>query len=187
MRAVPLSRWLIFFSIVAGGCAWTWPPSAGCSTGWECPPRPRHLVAVEGRRRLPDQLERRGAVRPGPGHCGSSSPPFPCSPPWRSSTGCSSPAPRRDLLLTLALSCVTAGIFGNLYDRLGLPGLRWNSTSALHHAGDPVHAVRDWILVMIGPWHWPNFNVADSLLVCGAALLVWHSFTMKPKRPQPRA
>ena len=29
-----------------------------------------------------------------------------------------------DLLLTLALSCVSAGIFGNLYDRLGIPVLR---------------------------------------------------------------
>ena len=24
---------------------------------------------------------------------------------------------------------------------------------------------------MIGPWPWPNFNIADSLLVCGAAML----------------
>ena len=85
-----------------------------------------------------------------------------------------------DLVLTVALSCVMGGIFGNLYDRLGLPALRWNE-NMLHHAGDPVYAVRDWILVMIGPWHWPNFNVADSMLVCGAALLVWHAFTVKPK------
>jgi signal peptidase II len=42
--------------------------------------------------------------------------------------------------------------------------------------GDPVHAVRDWILVMIGSFHWPNFNLADSMLVCGAILLVWHAF-----------
>jgi signal peptidase II len=86
-----------------------------------------------------------------------------------------------DRFLTLALGCVTAGILGNLYDRLGLPGLRWND--ALHRVGDPVHAVRDWILVMIGQWHWPNFNVADSLLVCGAALLVLHSFTLKSRPP----
>jgi len=39
-----------------------------------------------------------------------------------------------------------------------------------------VHAVRDWILVMIGNWPWPNFNIADSLLVCGAGLLLWHAF-----------
>ena len=29
---------------------------------------------------------------------------------------------------------------------------------------------------MIGYLPWPNFNVADSLLVCGAAALVWHAF-----------
>ena len=40
---------------------------------------------------------------------------------------------------------------------------------------------------MIGPFHWPNFNVADSMLVCGAALLLWHAFMVKPKGPQTRA
>lgn len=82
----------------------------------------------------------------------------------------------RDLLLTIALGSVTAGILGNLYDRLGLHGLRWPLGHPHHGAGDPVYAVRDWVLVMIGRWQWPNFNVADSLLVCGAMLLIWHSF-----------
>ncbi|NLE39744.1 MAG: signal peptidase II [Pirellulaceae bacterium] len=82
----------------------------------------------------------------------------------------------RDLLLTVALGCVSAGILGNLYDRLGIPGLTWQYANALHEVGEPVHAVRDWIVVMIGPWQWPNFNIADSLLVCGAVLLAWHAF-----------
>ncbi len=82
----------------------------------------------------------------------------------------------RDLFLTTALGMVTAGIFGNLYDRLGFPGLNWQYANQLHEIGDPVYAVRDWILVMIGSWPWPTFNIADSMLVCGAALLVWHAF-----------
>ncbi len=82
----------------------------------------------------------------------------------------------RDWLLTVALACVTAGILGNLYDRLGMPGLTWNAASPRHEVGEPVFAVRDWILVMIGRFHWPNFNIADSLLVCGAALLVFHAY-----------
>lgn len=72
-------------------------------------------------------------------------------------------------LLTLILGMATAGILGNLYDRLGLHGIRWQD-------GGSVYAVRDWILVMIGSFHWPNFNIADSLLVCGAilmALVIW--------------
>jgi signal peptidase II len=81
----------------------------------------------------------------------------------------------RDLLLTVALGLVSAGICGNLYDRLGLPGLKWSFASNLHDVGDPVYAVRDWILVMIGEWPWPNFNLADSFLVCGAILLGWHA------------
>jgi signal peptidase II len=84
-----------------------------------------------------------------------------------------------DWLLTVALGCITAGIFGNLYDRLGLPGLVWNGLHGPHAPGEPVYAVRDFILVMIGPWHWPNFNLADSLLVCGAALLVGHALNVK--------
>jgi signal peptidase II len=82
----------------------------------------------------------------------------------------------RDWLLTIALGCVTAGIFGNLHDRLGLMNLVWPGNDGVHAAGQSVHAVRDFILVMIGRWHWPNFNIADSLLVCGAILLFWHAF-----------
>jgi signal peptidase II len=75
----------------------------------------------------------------------------------------------RDLTLTIALGCVMAGIMGNLYDRLGL----WRLP------GDPgtqIYGVRDWILLRAGEYTWPNFNIADSLLVCGAALLFLHSF-----------
>jgi signal peptidase II len=85
----------------------------------------------------------------------------------------------RELLLTIALGCITAGIFGNLYDRLGLPGLTWLNHPA-HDVGEPVYAVRDWILVMIFGRPWPNFNVADILLVCGASLLIWHALFSKP-------
>ncbi|NQT36036.1 MAG: signal peptidase II [Planctomycetes bacterium] len=81
----------------------------------------------------------------------------------------------RDRLLNVALGCVTAGIFGNLFDRLGLPGLSWNYANSLHEVGEPVFAVRDWILVMIGRLPWPTFNIADSLLVCGACLLGIHA------------
>lgn len=71
--------------------------------------------------------------------------------------------------LTITLACVTAGICGNLYDRLGLwwqPGYpdAWKS------------GVRDWILLQWNPrWKWPNFNIADSLLVLSAAMLMWKS------------
>ena len=71
--------------------------------------------------------------------------------------------------LTLALSLVMGGIFGNLYDRLGFwwePGMpsQWQT------------GVRDWILLRYGEYTWPNFNIADSLLVCGAAMLLLHAF-----------
>lgn len=79
-----------------------------------------------------------------------------------------------DWLLTVALGAVTAGVLGNLYDRLGL----WTMPG---NPGQRVFAVRDWILLQYGAWVWPNFNLADSFLVCGAALLMWHAF-----RPEKR-
>jgi signal peptidase II len=89
--------------------------------------------------------------------------------------------------LTVALGCIMGGVLGNLYDRVGLPGLIWNYAGPLHQEGGPVYAVRDWIQVMIGTWPWPTFNIADSLLVCGAALLIWHAYWAKPeeeKKPE---
>jgi signal peptidase II len=87
-----------------------------------------------------------------------------------------------DWLLTVALGLVVAGILGNLYDRAGLPGLTWqvwNDSTGSHQIGETVHAVRDFILVMIGRWPWPNFNLADSSLVCGAGVLMWHAVFAK--------
>jgi len=74
-----------------------------------------------------------------------------------------------DRILTVALAMVMGGILGNLYDRLGL----WSSPSA---AEGRQYAVRDWILFRWGEWTWPNFNIADSLLVCGVSVLVWHAY-----------
>lgn len=81
----------------------------------------------------------------------------------------------KSLWLTVALGCVMGGIFGNLYDRLGFwyePWMdpRWKS------------GVRDWILWQASnEWRWPNFNIADSLLVIGAVMLVWHSLFLVPE------
>jgi signal peptidase II len=83
----------------------------------------------------------------------------------------------QSLHLTITLAMILAGILGNLYDRLGLPGLRWpDDPSFGNRAGTAVYAVRDWVLMVFGDHPWPNYNIADALLVCGAALLVWHAF-----------
>ncbi|GAA5506467.1 signal peptidase II [Novipirellula caenicola] len=72
--------------------------------------------------------------------------------------------------LTVALGLISGGIIGNLYDRLGLwwqPGYpdAWKS------------GVRDWVLWQASDqWKWPNFNIADSLLVVGACMLMYQSF-----------
>lgn len=100
-----------------------------------------------------------------------------------------------DWCLTIALGAVCAGICGNLYDRLGLHGLKWSLPDLRgHQIGEPVYAVRDWIHFKIDALHfsWPIFNIADSLLVCGAGLLIWHSLqsnadAKQPVQPQPTA
>jgi signal peptidase II len=80
----------------------------------------------------------------------------------------------RDAWLTFALGCVMGGILGNLFDRMGLHGEVWPAGDP--RAGETVHAVRDWILWQLNnEWRWPNFNIADSLLVTGAALMFVHA------------
>ena len=73
-------------------------------------------------------------------------------------------------LIHVALGLFAAGVCGNLYDRL------FNNGS-----------VRDFIDVYWGKYHWPTFNVADSLLCIGVGLLIISTFlTEKPaqKRDQ---
>jgi signal peptidase II len=73
------------------------------------------------------------------------------------------------------MGLISAGIIGNLYDRLAFHQLRWLD-DGFHQPETPIYAVRDWILVMIGTYHWPNFNLADSYLVCGVILLAIYAF-----------
>jgi signal peptidase II len=75
---------------------------------------------------------------------------------------------------------ITAGICGNLYDRLGWHGLTYGED-------EPVYAVRDWILCMIGTFHWPNFNIADALLVCSVCILLIHEMLLSKQKNRPAA
>ncbi len=64
-------------------------------------------------------------------------------------------------LFCWALSLVLGGALGNLYDRITLG-----------------HVV-DFLDFYIGDYHWPAFNIADSAICIGAALLIYESFTAK--------
>jgi signal peptidase II len=61
----------------------------------------------------------------------------------------------RRRLTQIAMGCMTAGIAGNLHDRLLNNGM-----------------VRDFIDVYVKQYHWPTFNAADSLLCVGVGLLI---------------
>ncbi|MFT5301102.1 MAG: signal peptidase II [Mariniblastus sp.] len=78
-----------------------------------------------------------------------------------------------DRWLTFSLGLISGGILGNLYDRIGLG----------YDPSFPVEIknnVRDWILFRLEgvPFFdpWPNFNIADVCLVCGAIMLFVHAF-----------
>lgn len=80
----------------------------------------------------------------------------------------------RSWWLTISLGLVLAGALGNLYDRLGLHGLR-------DAVGQPVYAVRDFLYFrFFETFDWAIFNFADSYLVVGAIMLVLHSFWPEP-------
>ena len=92
---------------------------------------------------------------------------------------------RADRWLLTALALITGGIIGNLWDRLGIPALRWHTPP--ERLGTPVLAVRDWIHFKLdGVIDWPIFNLADTWLVIGAGVLLlvtWRS----PSTPVPAA
>lgn len=71
----------------------------------------------------------------------------------------------RNKLLTISLALFLGGILGNAYDRIFNDG-----------------RVRDFIDVYYKDWHWPAFNVADSLLCIAVFLLLLASITKSAKR-----
>jgi signal peptidase II len=58
-------------------------------------------------------------------------------------------------LLCLALSLILGGALGNVLDRI------------------MYGAVVDFIDFHYANWHWPAFNLADSAICLGAALIIW--------------
>ena len=66
--------------------------------------------------------------------------------------------PREDLLSQIGISLVIGGAFGNLIDRLRL--------------GEVI----DFLDFFVGSYHWPAFNVADSAISIGLAILILQLF-----------
>ncbi len=66
--------------------------------------------------------------------------------------------PRDKLWLSCALALVLGGALGNLWDRISLG------------------YVIDFIDVYYERWHWPAFNIADSAICVGAAMMIFDVF-----------
>jgi len=71
---------------------------------------------------------------------------------------------RTEKLFCLSLSLILGGALGNLWDRITLG-----------------HVV-DFLDFYIGDYHWPAFNIADSAIFIGAALLIIESFSNAEKK-----
>jgi len=71
-------------------------------------------------------------------------------------------AQRLDRLLLWGLALILGGAAGNVFDRI-----LWGR-------------VTDFLLFYVGEYQWPTFNVADSAIVIGSALLLLDQF--RPKR-----
>ncbi len=62
-----------------------------------------------------------------------------------------------DRVFCLGLGLILGGAIGNVIDRVLLGG------------------VVDFLYFHLGEYYWPAFNLADSAITCGAALLIWDS------------
>ena len=70
-----------------------------------------------------------------------------------------------DRLFCLGLALILGGALGNVVDRL--------------HLG----AVVDFLSFHVAQYYWPAFNLADSAITCGAALLIWDSLRRTRAKP----
>jgi signal peptidase II len=71
------------------------------------------------------------------------------------------------MVLALGLAFVLGGAIGNVIDRVRLG------------------YVTDFIQVLIFGWPFPSFNVADSAITVGAALLIVDALFISGKQEQP--
>lgn len=74
-------------------------------------------------------------------------------------------AKREQLLLPISMACILSGALGNLYDRLAYG------------------YVVDFLDFHWAGYHWPAFNVADSAIFIGAALMIWDAFKNPDNSP----
>lgn len=70
-------------------------------------------------------------------------------------------------MLPVTLGLLLAGVMGNFYDRMVFGEVR--DFIAVRCDYEPV---RGWLMSVFGTNQWPNFNVADSCICVGAALVV---------------
>jgi signal peptidase II len=74
---------------------------------------------------------------------------------------------KHEILLAVSISLILGGAIGNLIDRLAYG------------------YVIDFLDVYYQSWHWPAFNIADSAICVGVALLILESFGIGQGKEAP--
>jgi signal peptidase II len=79
--------------------------------------------------------------------------------------------PRNDWFVSLALGLILSGAIGNAIDRI-----RQQYVTDFIRVYTDIPSVRDWLIANFGTYEWPSFNVADTALVIGVAMIALHWF-----------
>ena len=95
---------------------------------------------------------------------------------------------QRELFIGIALAASVVIVFlmrKHAGDRIFCLGLALILGGALGNVVDRVHlgAVVDFLYFHVGQYYWPAFNLADSAITCGAALLIWDSLRRSRAKP----
>ena len=88
--------------------------------------------------------------------------------------------PKNDRYMSATLGLILSGAIGNAIDRVH----KQTVTDFLKvYTESP--ALSDWLVSTFGTNEWPSFNVADSALVVGVILYIFHQLFLEERNPEP--
>lgn len=87
--------------------------------------------------------------------------------------------PTTDRFMAATLGLIFSGAVGNAIDRIH----KRTVTDFLKVYTDSP-SLSDWLLSTFGTNEWPSFNIADSALVVGVILYIFHQLFLEERAPQ---
>ena len=87
--------------------------------------------------------------------------------------------PPTDRFMSATLGLILSGAVGNAIDRL-----HKRTVTDFIKVYTDIPSLKSWLLTNFGTNEWPSFNIADSALVVGVLMYVFHQAFLE-KRPEP--